>query len=218
MRDCLTALSSTGIIAVARIDDSIDALSVVEALLEGGIPLVEFAFSHRSALHSIERATQKFDGTALIGAGTVLDSETARAAIIAGAEFVVTPSLNCSVIETCRRYSIPVFAGALTPSEIMRAWETGADVIKVFPANVFGPRYLHDLQGPFPQVRLMPTGGVAVHNVGEYLRAGAFAVCAGGSLVSPSAVRQRNWPEITARAKEFVAAVKATRQVSSDKV
>ncbi len=216
MRDWLTPLTSTGIIAVARIEDSGDALSLVEALLDGGIPLVEFAFSHRSALQSIERATQEFAGSALIGAGTVLDSETARAAILAGAEFVVTPSLNCSVIETCRRYSIPVFVGALTPTEIIKAWEMGADVIKVFPANVFGPHYLNDMKGPFPQVRLMPTGGVDAHNAGEYLRAGAVAVCAGGSLVPTSAVRQRNWSEITTRAKEFVAAVKAARQGFSD--
>ena len=212
MRDWLTALSSSGIIAVARIDDSEEALPIVKALLDGGVSFVEFAFSHRSALRSIERAAQEFSGAAAIGAGTVLDPETARAAILAGAKFIVTPSLNSSVIEMCRRYSIPVFVGALTPTEILKAWEAGADIVKVFPANVFGPRYLKDLHGPFPQVRLMPTGGIDVRNVGEYLRAGALAVCAGGSLVPPAEVRRRKWQEITSRAKEFVAAVKASRQ------
>ena len=211
MTDWLTALSSTGVIAVARLDDSEKAIHVVEALLEGGIFFVEFAFSHRSALQGIERAHDEFSGAAVIGAGTVL-TQRPRAAILAGAEFVVTPSLNRSVIETCRRYSTPVFAGALTPTEIISAWEAGADIVKVFPASAFGPRYLRDLQGPFPQVRLMPTGGIDVSNVAEYLRAGAVAVCAGGSLVVPSAVSQGNWPEITARAKAFVAAAKAARK------
>jgi len=131
--------------------------------------------------------------------------------ILAGASFIVTPALRPDVITLCRRYSVPVFAGAFTPTEIVNAWEAGADAAKVFPAEFFGPAYIKSIRGPFPQVALVPTGGVNAENVGEFLKAGAFATAAGGSLVDAKSLKEKNWAVITARAKAFAAAVAAVK-------
>jgi 2-dehydro-3-deoxyphosphogluconate aldolase/(4S)-4-hydroxy-2-oxoglutarate aldolase len=148
----------------------------------------------------------------LVGAGTVLDPETARAVILAGAEFVVSPTLNLRVIEVCRRYSKIVIPGTFTPTEILTAWEAGADIVKVFPATVGGPQYLRDIKGPLPQIRLMPTGGVNLENTPDFIRAGAVAVAAGTSLVDKKAVKEKNYDLITETARKFVEAVKRARE------
>jgi 2-dehydro-3-deoxyphosphogluconate aldolase/(4S)-4-hydroxy-2-oxoglutarate aldolase len=145
----------------------------------------------------------------LFGLGTVLDAETARAGILAGAKFIVTPALRPEVITLCQRYSVPIFAGALTPTEVINAWELGADAAKVFPAEFFGPAYIKSLKAPLPQVELVPTGGVTAENVGEFIKAGAFATAAGSSLVEAKALKEKNWAAITAKAQAFVKAVAA---------
>jgi len=143
--------------------------------------------------------------------GTVLDAETARMGILAGAQFVVTPALRPDVITLCRRYSIPVFCGAFTPTEIVNAWEAGADAAKVFPAEFFGPAYIKSIKGPLPHIEIVPTGGVSAENVGDFLKAGAMATAAGSSLVDAKSLKEKNWSAITAKAKAFVAAVAACK-------
>jgi 2-dehydro-3-deoxyphosphogluconate aldolase/(4S)-4-hydroxy-2-oxoglutarate aldolase len=145
----------------------------------------------------------------LFGLGTVLDAETARAGILAGAKFIVTPALRPEVITLCQRYSVPIFAGALTPTEVINAWELGADAAKVFPAEFFGPAYIKSLKAPLPQIEFVPTGGVTAENVGDFIRAGAFATAAGSSLVEAKAFKEKNWAAVTAKARAFVAAVVA---------
>ena len=147
----------------------------------------------------------------LVGAGTVLDPVTARACILAGAEFIVSPTLNLEVIELCRRYSKIVIPGTLTPTEILTAWEAGADIVKVFPASLGGPSYLKDILGPLPQVKLVPTGGVNLETTPEFIKAGAVAVAAGTSLVNKKAVSEKNWDLITETAQKFCAAVRQAR-------
>jgi 2-dehydro-3-deoxyphosphogluconate aldolase/(4S)-4-hydroxy-2-oxoglutarate aldolase len=141
----------------------------------------------------------------------VLDAETARAGILAGARFIVTPALRPDVITMCKRYSIPVFSGALTPTEVVNAWDCGADAAKIFPAEFFGPAYIKSLKAPLPQVELVPTGGVTAENVGEFIKAGAFATAAGSSLVDAKSFKDRNWAAITAKAQAFVKAVAAAK-------
>lgn len=147
----------------------------------------------------------------LVGAGTVLDPETARAVILAGAEFIVTPTLNLRVIEMCRRYGKIVIAGAFSPTEILTAWEAGADIVKVFPATVGGPQYLKDIKGPLPQINLVPTGGVDLENTPDFIRAGAVAVAVGASLVDKAALSEGKYDLITEKAKRFIEAVKLAR-------
>jgi 2-dehydro-3-deoxyphosphogluconate aldolase/(4S)-4-hydroxy-2-oxoglutarate aldolase len=141
----------------------------------------------------------------------VLDAETARAGILSGAKFIVTPGLRPDVIALCKRYSVPVFSGALTPTEIIAAWEAGADAAKIFPAEFFGPAYIKSVKAPLPHVEMVPTGGVNAENVGDFIKAGAFATAAGSSLVEAKALKEKNWGAITAKAKAFTAAVAAVK-------
>jgi 2-dehydro-3-deoxyphosphogluconate aldolase / (4S)-4-hydroxy-2-oxoglutarate aldolase len=160
------------------------------------------------AIRVLEKASAELPDF-IFGLGTVLDAETARAGILAGAKFIVTPALRPEVIELCQRYSVPIFSGALTPTEVVNAWERGADAAKIFPAEFFGPGYIKSLKAPLPHVELVPTGGVTAANVGEFIAAGAFATAAGSSLVEAKALKERDWAAITARARAFVAAVAA---------
>jgi 2-dehydro-3-deoxyphosphogluconate aldolase/(4S)-4-hydroxy-2-oxoglutarate aldolase len=150
----------------------------------------------------------------VLGAGTVLDPETARAAILAGARFIVSPTVNPQVIQLCRRYSRLVMPGALTPTEILTAWEAGADIVKVFPSDLTGPGYLKAIHAPLPQVRLMPTGGVNLQTAAEFLRAGACALGVGGSLVDPQAIAKREFAKLTALARQYVEIVRQVRSHS----
>ncbi len=201
-------IRSEKVIALIRADSPDGLLDCAKALAAGGLNSIEVTMTTPGAIRMLEKATAELPDFNY-GLGTVLDAATARAGILAGAKFVVTPTVCLDVIETCRRYSIPVFCGALTPTEILRAWEAGADAVKVFPAEFFGPAYIKSVKAPFPQIEMVPTGGVNEKNVGEFLKAGAYAVAAGSSLVDGKAFKEKNWAAITAKAKAFVAAVAA---------
>jgi 2-dehydro-3-deoxyphosphogluconate aldolase/(4S)-4-hydroxy-2-oxoglutarate aldolase len=205
--EILSRLIEEKIVAVVRLDSAEALVRVAEALRVGGISIIEFTISVPGVLDRIREATAYFGQEVLLGAGTVLDPETARAAILAGAEFIVTPTLNPATIELCKRYGKPIIPGALTPTEILTAWEGGADLVKVFPAGVIGPSYIKAVLAPLPQLRLVPTGGVNIDNAAEYLQAGAIAVGVGGKLVNKAAVARGDWPTITVEARRLVAAV-----------
>jgi 2-dehydro-3-deoxyphosphogluconate aldolase/(4S)-4-hydroxy-2-oxoglutarate aldolase len=197
-------------IAIVRLDSGEQLVRVAEALRAGGISVIEFTFSTPGALDMLKEARAQFGGDVLLGAGTVLDPETARAAILAGAEFIVTPAVNLETIAICKRYGKPILAGAMTPTEMLTAWEAGADLVKVFPAgNLGGPDYIKAVLAPLPQLRLVPTGGVSAENAASYLEAGAAAIAVGGNLVSKKAVASGDWPAITMEARRLVAVVKS---------
>lgn len=205
----LNRLLESKIVAIVRLDDGEDLLNVAEALLNGGVSVIEFTMTTPGALDMISATAEQFGDDILIGAGTILDPETARAAILAGSEFIVTPTLNLDTIKLCRRYGKPIMPGALTPTEILTAWEAGGDIIKVFPAGQLGgPSYLKAILAPLPQIRVAPTGGVNAENAADYLAAGAVGVGVGGNLVSKSAVQSKNWSVITDEAKRLVEAVR----------
>ena len=193
-----------GIVAVVRFSSPDPLVRVVEALAAGGVTVAEVTFTVPNALDVIRAAKQQLGDRVLLGAGTVLDPETARAAFLAGAEFVVAPTVNPDVIRLCRRYDKIVMPGAFTPTEVLTAWEAGADVVKVFPADVVGPAFFKALRGPLPQVKLMPTGGVDLSTAGEFLKAGAVCLGVGGQLVDPKAVAAGDFARITSLAKQYV--------------
>lgn len=204
-------IEANGVVAVIRLQDAAVLHDVALALGEGGIRTIEVTLTVPRAVALIEELAGSLPSDYLVGAGTVLDAETARHVILAGARFVVSPIFRAGLIEACHRYDVAVMPGCLTPSEILTAWEAGADVVKVFPATTMGPGYFRDLRGPLPQVRLMPTGGVTRENAGEWIRAGAVAVGVGTALVDRAAVAERRFSAITDAARHFVDAVRAAR-------
>ncbi|HRE83798.1 MAG TPA: bifunctional 4-hydroxy-2-oxoglutarate aldolase/2-dehydro-3-deoxy-phosphogluconate aldolase [Opitutaceae bacterium] len=206
----LSKIRTEKVVALIRAESPDGLLDCAKALAEGGLTSIELTMTTPGAIRMLEKASAELPDF-LFGLGTVLDSETARAGILAGAKFIVTPALRTDVITLCRRYSVPIFCGAFTPTEIVNAWEAGADAAKVFPAEFFGPAYIKSVKAPLPQIELVPTGGVNAENVGEFLKAGAFATAAGSSLVDAKSLKEKNWAAITARAKAFVAAVAATK-------
>ena len=206
----LKKLSTEKAIALIRADSPDGLLDCARALAAGGLTSIELTMTTPGAIRMLEKATAELPDF-LFGLGTVLDAETARAGILAGARFIVTPALRPDVITMCKRYSIPVFSGALTPTEVVNAWDCGADAAKIFPAEFFGPAYIKSLKAPLPQVELVPTGGVTAENVGEFIKAGAFATAAGSSLVDAKSFKDRNWAAITAKAQAFVQAVAAAK-------
>jgi 2-dehydro-3-deoxyphosphogluconate aldolase/(4S)-4-hydroxy-2-oxoglutarate aldolase len=200
-----------GIVAVVRSPDSRQLVEVARALADGGVTVVEITMTVPDALEVLRQVRQALGDRLLLGAGTVLDPETARAALLAGAEYLVAPTVNHDVIRLCRRYDKLVMPGAFTPTEILTAWEAGADIVKVFPADVVGPAFFKALRGPLPQVRLMPTGGVDLTTAADFLRAGACCLGVGGQLVEPRAVAERDFDRIRERARQYVAIVQQTR-------
>ncbi|KAB2649570.1 MAG: bifunctional 4-hydroxy-2-oxoglutarate aldolase/2-dehydro-3-deoxy-phosphogluconate aldolase [Verrucomicrobiota bacterium] len=206
----LSKIKTEKVVALIRADSPDGLLDCAKALADGGLTSIELTMTTPGAIRMLEKATAELPHF-LFGLGTVLDADTARAGILAGARFLVTPALRPDVIATAKRYSVPVFCGALTPTEILSAWELGADAVKVFPAEFFGPAYIKSIKAPFPHIDLVPTGGVTPDNVGEFLKAGATATAAGSSLVDAKSLKEKNWQVITARAKAFVAAVAAAR-------
>lgn len=200
-----------GIVAVVRSPDSRQLIEVVRALAEGGVTVAEITMTVPDALDVVRQVRQALGDRVLLGAGTILDPETARAALVAGAEFLVAPTVNLDVIRLCQRYSKLVMPGAFTPTEVLTAWEAGADVVKVFPAEVVGPPFFKALRGPLPQVRLMPTGGVDLTTAADFLRAGAFCLGVGGQLVEPRAIAEGNFDRIRDLARQYVAIVKQAR-------
>lgn len=200
-----------GVVAVVRHTDPGPLVEVVRALADGGVTVAEVTFTVPNAVDVIREAKRQLGDRVLLGAGTVLDPETARAAFLAGAEFIVAPSLNLDVVRMCRRYDKLVMPGAFTPTEVVTAWEAGADIIKVFPADVVGPAFFKALKGPLPQVKLMPTGGVDLTTAAEFLKAGAVCLGVGGQLVEPKAIAAGDFARITALAREYTGVVKAFR-------
>ena len=196
-------LEKTGVVAIMRAKSPDHLLVAAESIRAGGVQAIEVTMTTPGALDVIEQATQMFGADVLFGVGSVLDPESARAAILAGARFVVCPALNLNTIELCNRYSVPVFPGAYTPTEILAAWEAGADMVKVFPASVGGPAYIKAIKAPFPQVKLMPVGGVNLDTTADFIHAGAEVVAAGGALVSEELLEAGDFAALTERARRF---------------
>jgi len=208
----LARVLDCGLVAVVRAAEPTHLLNVIKALAEGGVSVAEVTLTVPNALDVIRAARADLGDRVLLGAGTVLDTETARAAILAGAEFIVSPTVNLDVIKLCRRCGKLVFPGAFTPTEILTAWEAGADVVKVFPADVLGPAFFKAMRGPLPQVRLMPTGGVDLNTAGEFLRAGACCLGVGSQLVDPKAVAREDFEYLRGLAWQYTQAVKMARE------
>jgi len=205
--NALEWIRRTGVIAIMRAQSSDQLLRAAEAIRAGGVSAIEVTMTTPGALAVIESATAQADEGVTFGAGTVLDAESARAAILAGAQFLVSPTLSVAVIAMARRYRVPVLPGAYTPTEILAAWEAGADMVKVFPASVGGPEFIRALKAPLPQVDLVPVGGVELENTAAFIRAGAAAVGVGGALVNQRLLDARDWDALTARARRLVEAV-----------
>ena len=200
----LNRIISAGIVAVVRFGRSEPLLDAAEALLAGGVEVIEITLTVPNATRVVEQVADRLGDRVLLGAGTVLDPPSARAAIHAGARFLVSPVVRPDVIRVGGRHDTPVIPGALTPTEILTAFDAGADVVKVFPSDVGGPNYLKSLRGPLPHVRLMPTGGVNLETAAAYLRAGACALGIGGSLVEPAAIEAGDFARIESLARQYV--------------
>ena len=212
-RETLQTLLEGGIIPVIRAKSSDEALKIVDAIREGGIKTIEVTMTVPGAIGVMEKVNAKLGEDVLLGAGTVLDAETARACILAGAKFVVGPCFNPEMVKMCRRYSIVAIPGAMTPTEILRAWENGADIVKVFPiANLGGPSYIKAVKAPLPQIPLNPTGGIDLSNAGDFIRAGADVISVGSSLVDKKAVAEEKYEVITENARKFLDEVKKARE------
>lgn len=211
----LKIISQSGVVAIVRLDDLSAAVPLTQALLGGGITAIEFTLTNSAALEAIGEVkaavTELTDGRAVIGAGTVLDAPAAKASVEAGAEFIVSPNTNLDTLALCRKLEVPAMPGALTPTEIVTAWNAGASVVKVFPARAFGPAYLKDIRGPLPNIKLMPTGGVDLENTGQYIKNGAVAVGIGGNLVDKQLIQAGEWETLTRRAAAYVQAVRQAR-------
>src|SRR6266705_3498043 len=201
--EIVSRLVTPGIIAIFRTDRMEPVLPACEALIAGGIVALEITLTVPHALAAIREAREKFDSQAVIGAGTVLNAETCRAAIKAGAEFVVSPIVRAQVVAAAHDLDRPVMLGAYTPTEAQLAHEAGADFIKIFPADTLGPGYIKAVRAPLPHLRIVPTGGIDLHNIADFFKAGCAAVGLGSSLVSEKVLRESDWPELTRRAVEF---------------
>ena len=214
--EILKRIRETGLIPVVRAESSDQAMRAVAALKAGGLDILEVTMTVPGAIEVIQALAAEYGDETLIGAGTVLDPETAQACIQAGANFIVSPALNEETINFCRRQDVAIFPGALTPTEVVRAWKLGADAVKVFPAGaVGGASYLKALKAPLPQIELIPTGGVSLKTAADFIKAGAMALGVGADLVDPKALREGNAALLTERAREFVEIVQVTRAASA---
>jgi 2-dehydro-3-deoxyphosphogluconate aldolase/(4S)-4-hydroxy-2-oxoglutarate aldolase len=203
--DVLQRIKNEMVIALIRADGADSLLDCARALAAGGLTCIELTMTTPGAIEMTAIVARELPDV-MLGLGTVLDADTARRGIAAGARFIVTPALRPTVIAACKELGVPVLSGALTPTEAYSAHELGADVIKIFPAEFFGPAYIKSLKAPFPKIEFLPTGGVTPQTVGDFLKAGAFATAAGSALVSAAALKNKDWTGITAKAREFVAA------------
>jgi 2-dehydro-3-deoxyphosphogluconate aldolase/(4S)-4-hydroxy-2-oxoglutarate aldolase len=210
--EVLERIRQTGLIPVVRAESSDQAIGAVAALKSGGLDILEVTMTVPGAIEVIQSLVAECGDETVIGAGTVLDPETAQACIQAGAQFIVSPALNEETIDLCRRQEVVIFPGALTPTEVVRAWKAGADAVKVFPAGaVGGASYLKALKAPMPQIELIPTGGVSLKTAADFIKAGAMALGVGADLVDPKALREGNNALLTERAREFLEIVRVTR-------
>jgi len=211
-KEILAFITEIGIVPVVRTSSTEGAVRAVEALYRGGVRAAEITMTVPGAVRALEKVADGFGGKLMLGAGTVLDPETARICMLAGAEFFVTPSLRTSTIEMVKRYSKVICPGALTPTEVVTAWEAGADVVKIFPCgNVGGAKYIKALKGPFPQIEMIPTGGVNLETAGDFLKAGACALGVGGELVDAKSIKDGRFDIIEERARQFLAAIAKAR-------
>lgn len=208
----LTQVLDRGAVAIIRAPSGELLVDVSKAIYAGGLDVIEVTFTVPGVLDILTQVKRELGDKILLGAGTVLDTETARAAILAGAEFIVTPTVNTDVIELCNRYDKLIMTGAFTPTEVLTAWEAGADIIKVFPAFVGGPAYLKALHGPLPQIPLMPTGGVDLETLPAYLKAGACAVGLGSSLVTKQMVESGDLEGIQKLTAEYMGKIAGLRK------
>jgi 2-dehydro-3-deoxyphosphogluconate aldolase/(4S)-4-hydroxy-2-oxoglutarate aldolase len=208
----LSTIREIGLVPVVRTPSAESAVKAIEAIYEGGIRLAEVTMTVPGAVRVLEKLADHFGDRMLLGAGTVLDPETCRVCMLAGAQFFVTPALNFKTIEMAHRYSKPISPGALTPTEVLAAWDAGADIVKIFPCdNVGGPKYIKALKGPFPQIEMIPTGGVSLTTAGDFLKAGACAVAVGGEMIDSKTIKEGNYAIFTERARRFLDAVKTAR-------
>ncbi len=210
--DVLMRIQESGLLPVLRASSVEEALALAKAIEAGGIVALEVTMTVPDAVEVIRSLVRQAGDRLLIGAGTVLDPETARACMLAGAAFIVSPALNLKTIEICHRYSVPVIPGALTPTEVVTAWEAGADVVKVFPCSALGgAKYLKALKAPLPQIELIPTGGVSLSTAAEFLAAGAFALGVGADLVNPQAIADGKPEIITQAARQYIEIIRKAR-------
>jgi 2-dehydro-3-deoxyphosphogluconate aldolase/(4S)-4-hydroxy-2-oxoglutarate aldolase len=208
----LSFITDIGLVPVVRTASAESAIQAVEAIYNGGIRAAEITMTVPGAIRALEKVADAFGDRIVLGAGTVLDPETARAAMLAGAEFFVSPSLKLSTIEIARRYSKVVMPGALTPTEVLAAWEAGADIVKIFPCgNVGGPKYIKALRAPFPHIEMIPTGGVNLETAGEFLKAGACAVAVGAELVDAKSLKEGRLELIEEKARQYLAVIAKAR-------
>jgi len=208
----LSSVVDIGIVPVVRTMSAESAIKSIEAIYNGGIRAAEITMTVPGALRALEKVADQFGDRIVLGAGTVLDPETARACMLAGAEFFVTPSLRLTTIEMVKRYSKVIIPGAMTPTEVVTAWEAGADIVKIFPCGaVGGPKYIKALRAPFPHIEMVPTGGVNLETAGEFLKAGACAVAVGAELVDAKSVKEGRYEIIEEKAKQYLAVVAKAR-------
>ena len=212
-REVFNRMISEGLIPVIRVSSAQEAIDVSDAMKEGGVTSIEITMTVQGAIDVIKDLTQKYKDEIIVGAGTVLDPETGRTALLAGAQFIVSPTLNLDLIHLAHRYSAVVIPGTMTPTEILAAWNAGADMVKVFPAaQLGGPEYLKAIRGPLPQILLVPTGGVNLQNAGAFIKAGAVALGVGGELVDKKALQEKKFHVITENAKAFLKAIREARR------
>lgn len=209
--DVARRIEQDGVVAVVRLTDARVGEHVARALVDGGVSAIEITMTVPRAPELIADLCRVLPKSVLIGAGTVTDPAMARQVIDAGAKFVVSPVFRPRIVEACHERDVPSFPGCFTPTEILSAWELGAEIVKVFPATSLGPNYIKDLRGPFPSIKVMPTGGVSLENAAEWIKAGAVAIGVGSALVSAKAVEAGRFGDITSAAKAFVAAVQGAR-------
>lgn len=208
-REVLGEIIDRGVVAVIRAESPDQAAHIAEACAQGGIAALEVTFTVPGATHAIEHLAKEFAGKILVGAGTVLDPETARIAILSGSQFVVSPAVNAETARLCNRYQVPYMPGAATIGEVIAAMECGADIVKVFPGEILGPTFVKAVKGPLPQAQLMPTGGVSLENVAAWIHAGAVALGVGGNLTAGA--KSGDYASITRMAKQFVEKVQEAR-------
>ena len=212
--DVIKQIRETGVIPVVRATSADEAMRAIDAIKKGGVSVLEITMTVPGAVKVIEQVSARYGKDALVGAGTVLDAETARICILSGAQFIVSPALDLDTIVCCRRYGVAVMPGALTPTEVVKAWTAGADFVKVFPAGAMGgASYLKALKAPLPQIELVPTGGVSLKTAADFIKAGASALGVGADLVDLKALREGQDDVITERARQFVEIVREARGV-----
>ncbi len=214
-RAVVEEVERAGIVAIIRMKDPDRVRAVFDAIGAGGVRVIEVTMSVPGAIELIRQLAADLPPGVVLGAGTVLDGDTARRVIDAGARFVVSPVFRRDVITACHERDAAVMPGCFTPTEILEAWDAGADVVKVFPATALGPTFLKDVRGPLPQVKLMPTGGVTLDNAGDWIRAGAVAVGVGTALLDTAAIAAGNYAVLRANAARIVASVRAARETAS---